>query len=106
MIQGIVICGTTPTHDFELPYPVELIKDIRIIYGQNEKAIITKTLKDCTFAENSCSVQLSQEDTFAFTPNKKLFVEIRILTTDGQVSGTEEPVLLKVLGSMDTEVMA
>jgi hypothetical protein len=49
---------------------------------------------------------LSQEDTFAFTPNKKLFVEIRILTTDGQVSGTEEPVLLKVLGSMDTEVMA
>jgi hypothetical protein len=42
MIQGIIIRGTTPQHDFELPYTLDLIKDLRITYAQNGTAIFTK----------------------------------------------------------------
>jgi hypothetical protein len=33
MIQGYVIRGTTPTHEFEIPYPIDIVKNIRIIYA-------------------------------------------------------------------------
>jgi hypothetical protein len=33
MIHGLVIRGTTPEHEFELPYPVEMVEDIRVVYG-------------------------------------------------------------------------
>ena len=47
MIDGIVIRGTTPEHEIELPYPEETISDVRITYGQGRKALFTKTLRDC-----------------------------------------------------------
>jgi hypothetical protein len=33
MIDGIVIRGTTPIHEFEIPYPIEIVKNIRITYA-------------------------------------------------------------------------
>jgi hypothetical protein len=33
MIQGYVIRGTTPTHEFEIPYPIDIVKNIRITYA-------------------------------------------------------------------------
>jgi hypothetical protein len=33
MLQGSIIRGTTPLHSFELLYPIEIIDDIRVIYG-------------------------------------------------------------------------
>ena len=47
MLDGFVIRGTTPEHEFELPYSKEIISDIRITYGQGKKALFTKTLQDC-----------------------------------------------------------
>lgn len=105
MVQGIIIRGTTPKHDFELPYPIELIEEIRVIYGQNEKAKFVKTKGDCTFNENFFSVSLSQEETFLFIPKKNLHIEIRIKLVDGQVITSEEPIVLRVLGTMDEEVI-
>jgi hypothetical protein len=49
MLDGFVIRGTTPTHDFDLPYAKELINDIRITYGQGGKPILTKTKSSCQF---------------------------------------------------------
>jgi hypothetical protein len=33
MLNGVIIRGTNPEHEFELPYSLELIKNIRVIYG-------------------------------------------------------------------------
>ena len=105
MLQGTIIRGTTPKHDFDLPYPVELIKDLRISYGQNNKSICTKTKNQCTFEKNSLSVQLTQEETFLFKPKKNVYIEIRIKLFDGQIVQTEDPIILRVLDTLNEEVM-
>lgn len=105
MIQGTVIRGTTPTHEFELPYPRELIEDIRVVYGQGGKAIFTKSGYQCTFSEGKLSVDLIQEETFLFSPLKKLEIEIRIKLTNGKVVRTEEPIVLRVIDTMSNEVI-
>ena len=105
MLQGIIIRGTTPEHEFELPYPLGLISDIRVIYGQGGKPIFTKTKEDCTLSEGKVSVLLMQEETFSVLPSKPLDIEIRIKLTNGKVVRTEEPISLRVIDSMDNEVM-
>lgn len=105
MIHGIVIRGTTPKHDFELPYVKELIKDLRITYGQNKKALFTKTIEECQFSEGKVSVTLTQEETYLFNPNKKLYIEIRIKLFNDEIVRTEDPIILRVLDTMDEEVM-
>ena len=77
MLQGTIIRGTTPKHDFYLPYEKKFIKDLRITYGQNGKALFSKTLSECEFGENKVSVVLEQEETYLLNPNKKLYIEIQ-----------------------------
>lgn len=105
MLQGTVIRGTTPLHEFELPLPLEIIKDVRVSYGQNKKVIFVKEKDECKIEDGKLSIRLSQEDTFMFRPEKKLYIEIRIQTTDEQIIQTEEPVVLRVVDTLDEEVM-
>lgn len=105
MVQGIVIRGTTPTHEFELPYPIALVDDIRVVYGQNKKAIIVKTINDCTLTEGQISISLTQEETFLFSASKKVEIELRIKLANGKVVRTEEPIILRVIDSMSDEVI-
>lgn len=105
MIDGVLIRGTTPSHEFELPYPAELVKDVRITYGQNNKAIITKNKNECNINNNIFEVTLSQEETLLFVPKKHVEVEIRAVMFDGRVVRSEEPITLRVLDSMNVEVL-
>lgn len=105
MLQGIIIRGTTPEHEFELPYPLELISDVRIIYGQGSRSIFTKTKEDCVLSEGKISVLLTEDETFSILPSKPLDIEIRIKLANGKIVRTEEPISLRVIDSMDNEVM-
>lgn len=105
MYHGTVICGTTPEHEFELPYPADAINKIRIVYGQKNKPIFTKTEKDCKFIDGKALVNLSQKETFMFSAGKPVCIEIRIKLVDGSVVRSEEPILLEVIDSMDKEVI-
>ena len=105
MLHGYIIRGTTPTHEFGIPYNSNIIRDIRVTYGQNNKALFTKYIHDCKIENNKISVSLIQEETFLFTPNKNVTVEIRVLTMDGDVVRSEEPIVLKVIDSMSDEVL-
>ena len=106
MVQGVVIRGSTPTHDIELPFPSDCVGDIRITYGQKNKPVFTKTMPDCIFSNNYVSVVLSQEETFQFVPLKNVEIEIRVNFKNGAVTQTEEPITLRVVDSMNTEVMS
>lgn len=105
MLQGIVIRGTTPQHEFDLPYPEEMVQDIRITYGQKGKRLFTKTKDECEITEGKIAVSLTQEETFLFVPKKNLNVEVRIKLTNGKVVRTEDPIVLRVIDTMDEEVM-
>ena len=105
MLQGIVIRGTTPEHEFDLPYDKQLIQDVRVTYGQQGKEIFTKSLKDCSIGDKKISVSLTQEETFLFKPGKHLYIEIRIKLTNEKVVRTEDPIVLRVINSMNEEVI-
>lgn len=113
MLNGIIIRGTNPDHEFELPYQLELIDSVRVIYGQGNKSIFKKIWnKNNSDKENTCRltngkivVPLTQEETYLASPSKPLYIEIRIRLNNGKVVMSEEPIGLRVIDTMDNEVM-
>lgn len=77
--------GTTPTHVFTLPFETSLISKFRIIYAQGKKRILVKENEDCTFRGNTVTVRLSQVETFLFDHMKHVEIQLRALTTGGDV---------------------
>lgn len=78
-----MIRGTTPTHIFTLPFGIETIKTIQIIYAQNGAEKLTKSNADCTLEGNTVKIRLTQEDTFKFADDVCVEVQVRVLTTGG-----------------------
>lgn len=105
MIQGIIIRGTTPTEEFELPCSANEIKDLRIIFGQSKKGLFTKYRNECELKNNKVLVSLSQDETYLFNPNKKLYVEIRVQTYDNKIISTKNPTVFLIADTMDEEIM-
>ena len=104
MLQGAIVRGTTPTHDFELPYTKELVKDVRVSYVQNNQEIITKTLDECRLVGNVLSTDLTQEETFLFVPRWRVEIEIKIQLFDKRVVRSEEAIELRVVDTVNKEV--
>ena len=84
-----MIRGTTPTHTFYIPFSAGLIKDIKIIYGQNDKPIFEKLKEDCILNGNTISVTLTAEETFQFDCKKVGQAQIHIEFLDGGKSKSE-----------------
>ena len=105
MLDGFIIRGTTPTHEFELPYPPEIVKNIRITYAQHRGISFTKTKPDCVLTDGKIEVSLSQEETFSFDPSKFVEIELRIQLTNNKVLRSEDTIRLRVIDSSDNEVM-
>ena len=84
-----MIRGTTPTHEFTLPFDTSEIDDLRISYGQCDKEIVVKTRDDCRLDGNTVYVTLTQEDTFSFDCKKAIMIQVRVLKMDGCVLSTD-----------------
>lgn len=104
MLQGTIVRGTTPTHDFELPYQKEFVNDIRISYVQNNQEILTKSLEECSLVGNVLSVDLTQEDTFLFLPKWNVEIEIKIQLFNKKVVKSEDTIELRVVDTVNKEV--
>lgn len=76
--------GTTPTHTFTLPFGVENVRAVQVIYRQNGENVLVLEIEDCTLSKNTISVHLTQEDTFAFTESSNVEIQLRLLTADGE----------------------
>lgn len=74
--------GTTPTHTFELPFSIDLIKEIEITYQQSGKIFLQKRKTDCNCNGNSASLTLTQEETFLFKNDLPVEIQIRVLDKD------------------------
>lgn len=80
-----IIRGTTPTHEFEIPFDTSYIKDVVITYSQESNDDLVKYKTDCTFTENKVIVKLTQEDTLSFDSTQRLSAEVKILAYNGEV---------------------
>lgn len=106
MIQGIIIQGTTPEHEFVLPFDTSLIKELRISYGQKGREVIVKYDEDCAFNGKTIKMSLTQEDTFMLNPKLIVDVQLRVLTKSNQIHTNDDDIQLRVKGSLNSEVLS
>ena len=76
--------GTTPKHTFTFPFETSLIQELKITYAQDKRIILEKYLADCEVEKDSVSYQLTQEETFLFSNNLNVEVQVRVLTKAGE----------------------
>lgn len=84
-----MIRGTTPVHTFQLPFERKDLKELRIIYGQNDKALLIKELNECAWQENEVKVKLTQQDTFKFSQQYPVQIQVRVLTNSDDVIASD-----------------
>lgn len=96
--------GTTPTHIFYLPFDINIIEKIKIIYAQEDEIILIKEKENCSFEDNSIIVKLTQEETYLFDDKLIVQIQLHILTTTNEslVSDIER---VNVEKCLDTEVL-
>lgn len=73
--------GTTPTHIFTMS-DTSIIKEIKITYAQKNVVVLEKRTEDCIIEVGKVFVRLTQEETFKFSHNSLVDIQIRILTHD------------------------
>jgi hypothetical protein len=88
-----MIRGTTPTHTFRLPFDGALIEKAMVIYAQNDVEVLRKELSDCQLEGEFLRCTLTQEDTFKFSCDANVEIQLRLLTTDGNALATFPRVL-------------
>jgi hypothetical protein len=77
-----MIRGTTPTHTFKLPFDSFMIKDVRVIYAQNDVEVFHKDIYECELDGNELRVTLTQSDTLKLNHRCTVQIQVRVLTTD------------------------
>lgn len=78
-----MIRGTTPTHIFKIPFSADVLKEIRILYSQNNTIVLEKKTDDCEIIDGSITVHLTQEETLKFLSDRDAYIQIRVLLKDG-----------------------
>ena len=98
--------GTTPTHVFELSCNIEVLSNVKIIYAQNGKVILVKHLRDCEvdLSKNTLTVVLTQEETFMFTSDEAVEIQLRALTLDDDAVASDI-YSVSVTRCLDNEVL-
>lgn len=99
-----MIRGTTPTHEFTIPFDVSLIDDLRISYEQLGEVKLEKSKKDCVLEGNTIAFTLTQEETLLFLTHANVKLQVRVKTTDGNVL-TSEIIKLSVGQCINDEVL-
>lgn len=84
-----MIRGTTPLHIYTLPFGIDNVLSLRIIYAQRGQVIVTKTLEDCTVEGSTVNVKLTQEDTLAFAVDAPVEIQLRVLMGTGDALASQ-----------------
>ena len=99
-----MIRGTTPTHTFNIPFDTSMVKEVKILYAQDDVKVLENKNGDCKLSGQSISVTLSQEDTFLFDRKKPVEIQIRVLTLGGDALASV-PEKVGVSKCLDNEVL-
>ena len=58
--------GTTPTHNFTLPFAAPDGSAVRVVYAQNDRVVLEKTTEACTVSGECVTVRLTDAETLLF----------------------------------------
>lgn len=97
-----MIRGTTPTHSFTIPFSESEIKDLKIIYGQNDKPLFEKLKADCIINGQTVATTLTAEETYKFDCKKLGQAQIYIEFISGEKVNSE--IILFAVGKCLKEV--
>lgn len=75
--------GSTPRHEFIVPFHHSLMKDFKATYSQGGRIVLEKHLKDFDIDGDTLSVKLTQEETFRFAQGIDVEIQGRVLTMGG-----------------------
>ena len=78
-----MIRGTTTRLLFAIPFDTSLIKNCYVTLTQGEKIVLNIDKSSLKLEGKNISYQLSQQDTLELDENKKVRIQIRVLTVDG-----------------------
>lgn len=81
--------GTTPTHTFTLPFEVEMIKSVQVVYKQDGVIVLAKKTEDCTLSGNAIAYKLTQQESLAFHDSKNVEIQVRVLLQDGNALASD-----------------
>ena len=88
--------GTTPTHFFEVDIDLRPCVLIYLTYKQgdgcDELTVLEEVKDDMTITEDLVTVELTQEETLAFCPQKKVKMQFRALYPNGKAVACNEMV--------------
>lgn len=95
---SLLIRATCEQFRFTLPYMVSQVEKVQILFwqktddGETYISRIEKCLDDCYKNPDSkqISVTLNQEETRSFSADRRAFVQLRGLTSDGIAFGSRE----------------
>lgn len=92
-----MIRGTTPVVTIKFPFDVSGITVFRMYFNQGKDNIVTKTEDDVSIdtTENAVSAELSQEETYLFSPKKRIEISARYKFSGGMV-GAMKPKYIDV----------
>lgn len=96
--------GTTPIHTFTLPFDTSLLSQVRIVYAQMGKVILVKTGAAVKMSGNTLQTKLTQKETLAFSCNRSVEIQVRVLTKAGEAQNSDI-LTVSVNRCLDTEVM-
>ena len=96
---------TTPTHEFIIPLDADVIADVWVTYKQGKKIVLEKKKSEMLNTENLWSYKLTQEETKAFEGDKFVCIQVKVLTTDGDVFASDK-FYKNVEDVLNDEVMA
>ncbi len=99
-----MIIGTTPTHFFKNQFKASEIKEVRILYAQDDELVVKKTTADCNIQDNLITVTLTETDTFKFDAKKPVEIQLRVVTTTNKVLNTV-PERVGLTKCLDNEVI-
>ena len=72
--------GTTPTLTFTLPFEVEQISKISLVFFQSHKLVFEKTKEDFTFEGNNLILKLTEKETLQFNASSNpVEMQFRVL---------------------------
>lgn len=75
--------GTTPTHIFKVPIDLRSAVKVYITYKQDGEIKVEKSKDDMEITEDKITLQLTQQDTLAFSTIGEVEIQCRARYADG-----------------------
>ncbi|MBR5874538.1 MAG: hypothetical protein IKY90_07400 [Oscillospiraceae bacterium] len=80
----MIIRGTTPDLEFELPLDTSQLAKGFVTVVQNDTVVLEKPLADCILTDNKLTVALTQEETLRLSADVCAEISLVVVTEDGE----------------------